>query len=239
MNYIQQIRAFYDLQMTNPLSTGQIALWQALMHINNKCTWIEWFTVPNQTLELLTGLSRQAIAKARNTLKQYNYIDFKSNGTKATSYTIKLLYTSNSLQASLQDDLQGSVQDSLQGGLQNSRTLNKQNKTKLNIKKDTKVSKKDLPVICESEEWQGYVAMRKQMKKPLTERAVDLAVKKLEQLAPNNLEKQKAILDQSTERGWLGLFELKDFNKPNTLEKDYSQGEDFLSFAEGAGVNFV
>lgn len=116
MNYITEIKAFYDLMLSKQLSTGQIALWHALMHINNKCAWAEWFTVPNQTLELLTGLSRQAISKNRNVMKQLGYLDFKSNGVKATSYMLN------------------SLQSSLQGSCQDSSTLNKLNKTKLDKK---------------------------------------------------------------------------------------------------------
>ncbi|MDM8212811.1 DnaD domain protein [Enterococcus hirae] len=145
INYIRQVQAFNDRLLSNPLSSGQIALWHALMHINNKCTWIEWFTAANLSLEALCGLSRQGIAKSRNVLKQEGLIDFKSNGTKATSYTIKIIYregtTSDSLQAGLQDSVQGRLQDSLQVGLQdsvqNSSTLVKQNKTKQNEKKQS------------------------------------------------------------------------------------------------------
>ena len=88
MNYLAEILAFYDLVQVKQLSTGQIALWHALMAINNRCTWIEWFTVPNLTLELNTGMSRSGVLKARNALKQYGLIDFKVNGTKATNYKI-------------------------------------------------------------------------------------------------------------------------------------------------------
>ena len=107
MNYIIEIKAFYDTILSTPLSTGQIALWHALMHVNNKCGWIEWFTAPNRTLEMLTGLSRQGIDKNRTVLKELRLIDFKSNGTEATIYTMK----------------------SLQGSLQNSGTLTKLNET--------------------------------------------------------------------------------------------------------------
>lgn len=146
MNYMAEIKAFYDLVQVKQLSTGQIALWQALMHINNKCAWIEWFTVPNLTLELHTGLSRAGIYKARNVLKQYGVIDFKSNGTKATSYRVNSLLNSkqissqvgkqdgpallNSKQDSKQDSKQVGKQVGKQGGKQSSNTLNKLDKTK-------------------------------------------------------------------------------------------------------------
>ena len=66
MNYLTEIKGFYDLVQIKQLSTGQIALWHGLMHINNKCNWNEWFTVANLTLQLVTGLSRAGINKNRN-----------------------------------------------------------------------------------------------------------------------------------------------------------------------------
>lgn len=147
MNYIAEIKAFYDLVQVKQLSTGQVALWHALMVINNKCAWIEWFTVPNLTLELYTGLSRSGVYKARNALKQLGIIDFKPNGTKATSYKlVSLLHStqesnrtdvlmSESKQVGKQDGKQDRKQVGNQGGKQDgkqsSNTLNKLNETKL------------------------------------------------------------------------------------------------------------
>ena len=130
MNYLVEIKAFYDLVQIKQLSTGQIALWHALMAINNKCAWIEWFTVPNLTLELNTGMSRSGILKARNILKQYDLIDFKQNGTKATIYKLKTI--ANSKQVGVQDSKQVSKQVGVQDSKQVSNTLNKLNETKQN-----------------------------------------------------------------------------------------------------------
>lgn len=132
MNYIYQIRGFYDSMLTNRLSTGQIALWHALMTINNKCAWAEWFSAPNSTLELLTDLSRKGIYNARNTLKQLGYIDFESNGIRATKYKINKLYDNTWVQDITQHSTQGATQPTTQGTTQGSATLNKhkQNKTK-------------------------------------------------------------------------------------------------------------
>lgn len=63
MNYIAEIKAFYDLVQVKQLSTGQIALWNALMNINNKCAWIKWFSVPSIVLRINTGLSESGIKK--------------------------------------------------------------------------------------------------------------------------------------------------------------------------------
>lgn len=141
MNYLKQILAFNQRQKINPLSQGQFMLWHALMDINNDCAWIEWFTVANLRLELFTGLSRQTIDKARNSLKQLGFIDYKSNGNKAASYKINKLYE-DTLQPSLQESSQlvdnkvaTELTTELPNSLQNSSTLNKQNKTKQNKSK--------------------------------------------------------------------------------------------------------
>ncbi|OTN92428.1 DnaD domain protein [Enterococcus faecium] len=130
MDYIRQILAFDDYLMYNQgLSSGQIALWRALMSINNKARWSEWFTASNQTLETLSGLSRQGINKNRNILKQLGLIDFRSNGRKATSYHIRKLYTSNSLQESVQHSSEIVAQECTTQ-LRNSSTLNKHKQNK-------------------------------------------------------------------------------------------------------------
>lgn len=139
MNYLSQLQAFRDYKMyETKLSSGQIALWYALMEINNKCAWIEWFTAANQTLETLSGLSRAGINKNRNVLKQLGLIDFKSNGKKATSYKVCVLYTSNSIQDSTQQSIQQGVQGSIQDSTQQSSTLikHKQNKKETKQKQD-------------------------------------------------------------------------------------------------------
>ncbi|STX20408.1 DnaD domain protein [Levilactobacillus brevis] len=133
MNYLQQIRAFDDYRLyEQKLSAGQVSLWYTLMSINNKTAWSTWFTAANATLESLSGLSRSGIVKNRNVLKQLGLIDFSSNGRKATSYRVSVLYTSDSAQRSVQRSTQSSAQHSVQRSTQHSSTLNKQNETKQN-----------------------------------------------------------------------------------------------------------
>ena len=132
MNYLKQLQAFRDYQMfETELSSGQIALYYALLQINNKCAWIEWFTAANQTLETLSGLSRSGINKNRNVLKQLGLVDFESNGNrKATSYKICVLYSEDS------------THNSTHNSVHNSSTLIKQDR---NIKKSNKDSHDSKP----------------------------------------------------------------------------------------------
>ena len=54
--------------------------------------------------------------------------------------------------------------------------------------------------------WEGFVAMRKKIKKPLTDRATQLIINKLEGFKNKGYD-VGAILDRSTEGSWQGVFE--------------------------------
>jgi hypothetical protein len=65
-----------------------------------------------------------------------------------------------------------------------------------------------LPEWIDEEAWKGFVEMRKATKKPLTERAIQLLVKRLEQLKADGYDPTDCI-DQSTVNCWQGIFETK------------------------------
>ena len=133
MNYLMESKAFYASIELNQLSTGQIALWHALLDINNQVQWQEWFSVPNIVLQLHTGLSVQGINKSRNVLKQLGYIDFKTSGNrKATKYHLLTLSSTNSSSNSSNNSSNNSSSNGSNNSSGNSSTLNKQNKTKQN-----------------------------------------------------------------------------------------------------------
>lgn len=64
-----------------------------------------------------------------------------------------------------------------------------------------------------------YVEMRKQIKKPMTSKAIDLAMKKLEELSKGDNDIAVQILDQSVLNSWQGLFPLKE-EKQQTKKAD-------------------
>lgn len=55
-----------------------------------------------------------------------------------------------------------------------------------------------------------YVNMRKQIKKPMTDKAIELAIKKINELSNGDNDKAIAILNQSIMNSWQGLFPLKN-----------------------------
>lgn len=60
-----------------------------------------------------------------------------------------------------------------------------------------------------TEALEAYEEMRKKIRKPLTERAKQMVLKKLENMAPDE-ETQIAILNQSTMNSWQGVFPLDE-----------------------------
>ena len=97
--------------------------------------------------------------------------------------------------------------------MEQNRPIMEQSKVKKRKVKESKdiVPKSKFSVAPQiAEAWQAYVDMRKSVKKPLTEKACELAINKLESLAPNDYELQTQILNQSVFNSWLGLFPVND-----------------------------
>lgn len=110
MNYIKELNAFYDWLEINLLSTSAIALWHALMHINNKAGWAEEFTVAASVLCIKTGLSDRTIRNARNELKQKGRIDWKTRkGNQAAIY--KMISLFDSIPATIADKPSGNKEE--------------------------------------------------------------------------------------------------------------------------------
>lgn len=55
----------------------------------------------------------------------------------------------------------------------------------------------------------SFIDFRKSIKKPMTDHAVDLLIKKLNEMSPS-IEDQIEIINQSIVNGWQGVFPLKD-----------------------------
>lgn len=77
----------------------------------------------------------------------------------------------------------------------------------------------DLPEWVPQEEWKAFVAMRRSIRKPLTGRAITLAVNRLQQLAEDG-HPPGAVLDQSTMSCWQKLYPLKGDDNGNRTYQD-------------------
>lgn len=104
----------------------------------------------------------------------------------------------------------------------------KDNKKERKPKKQTKSYDEQIAEYTENEELQNalkaFVQMRSFIKNPMTEYALKLMLKKLDELGNNDTTKI-AILNQSITHNWQGIFPLKDeyTNQVKQPEKKYDQ----------------
>lgn len=227
MEYLSQILRFNDSLPTNNLSPGQIALWYALMHINNKCSWTEWFKAANRTLELYTGLSKNGVIKARNVLKQKGLIDFKSNGTSAASFKLKILYggTDSSTDSGTDSGIDSGTKSSPLNRLRIRQDKDKDNKKEKDKKEiapdEPNVRKKErragsydeILSVIENEDLKNlyyeFIKMRKLIKSPMTDRALITLIDKVNSLEPVSIERRKQLLENSIVNNWKSVYPLK------------------------------
>ena len=125
MTYIDLINDFWTAAAVNPFSQGQVSLYFVLLHICNKGRWPEWFQVSNPVLTVLSGLSRSGILRAREELRQRGLIDYRENGTKATSYHLVGIQAGEHPESTMSKSTQVSVQDSTQAGVHPEGTMSK------------------------------------------------------------------------------------------------------------------
>ena len=90
----------------------------------------------------------------------------------------------------------------------------------IEIKTEKKKDKFILPDWISQDSWDGFVEMRKKIKKPLTDRACTGIINKLDKLGKQNAD---AILDQSTENCWQTVYELKGQQPQQTSGYQSSQ----------------
>lgn len=77
-----------------------------------------------------------------------------------------------------------------------------------------------------------FIKMRKLMKKPLTNHALELLIKKLQSMSPD-INTQIAILEQSITNSWLGVFPLKsDYGNTTKAEKKAQELDNFYQRAK-------
>lgn len=75
----------------------------------------------------------------------------------------------------------------------------------------------ELPTWIPQEAWDGYEAMRKKIKKPMTERARDLVIKKLLILKGDG-HNPTAVLEQSERNSWTDVYAIKGDKMPHASQ---------------------
>ena len=205
MEYMTQLNRFFEKAEEEDLPASAQIVYLHLLNINNRLHWCKWFKVANSRLENLTGLkSNKSVVLAKNRLKQAGLLEFKSDGKVTTRY--KLIPISLSTQDGTQDGTQDSTQDSTQ--------LIRQDKTKTRQYIKAKMRIDVFESSSETEEvkkaLKDFADMRTKARSPMTDRAKEILLKKLNDMAGNDNVLKVKLLEQSIERGWKTLYALKD-----------------------------
>ena len=161
------------------------------------------------------GMTEQRVRNCLNRLKSTNEITIKTTN----KYSLITIVKYDIYQGESEENNQQNNQLANQQQTNKEPTKNQQRTTVKEIKKYKKlrnkevISNKDIEFDTSPEfnkALQDFEEMRKRIKKPLTDRAKELILEKLEQLAPGDEQKQIKILDQSVMNSWQGVFELKE-----------------------------
>ena len=104
----------------------------------------------------------------------------------------------------------------------NSRDTNKNDKEcKKNDKKNNKATAKQFVSDGYLQSWiEAFIDHRKKLKKPMTDKAVELLVNKLNKLCPNNIDGQVQLIQTAIERGWQTVYPSKDTPQPTQSKVD-------------------
>lgn len=222
MNYLAELKAFYDRLELNPQPNTVIALWHALMSIANKAGWPDTFTVASSVLGLRSGLNASALKRARNKLATDGFIDWKPRGgNQSAQYHIKSLVVQNMHENEPQSEPQSEPQCEPQSAPQSEPI----NKHKLKPKQKPKQNNPPIsPAVhfdnVELENaFQEFLTMRKNIKKPIsTQQAITRMINRIEKLSGGDDDLAIKIINQSTDHCWQDVYALKDAgSSPKTV----------------------
>ncbi|MBU2701116.1 hypothetical protein Ga0466249_002227 [Sporomusaceae bacterium BoRhaA] len=153
------------------------------------------------------GVSTQNV---RSALEKFKNLEFLTYEATKTGRLVTIVNW-----RSYQSKEDESNKDSNKRVTNDQQTSNKEPTTNKNvIKKECKNDKKNTlgdyttnPDLIDS--INGFVSMRKSIKKPMTDRAINLMLKKLTKLSGNDDLKKVEILNQSIMGSWTDIYELK------------------------------
>lgn len=229
-NYIKIYRSFLEWEWYGNINTSRL-FFHMLMKANWKDAKFQGTTVPRGSfissvsrLAEETALTEREIRTAISHLKTTGEVTSKATN-KYTVFTVVNynLYQSSDTQNDNQETIKRHSNDILTTTIEEEKERKKEKREEEKKKGVTNVTRKKetaAQVYFPNDEklnqaFSDYVQMRKLIKKPMTDSAVPLAMKKLQELSMSlltgSMDNDLAIkiLNQSVMNSWQGLFPLK------------------------------
>ena len=177
MNYLTEIKLFYDWLETHPLSANGIVLWHGVMQIASRSGWQNPIEIPSSLLETRTHLERTTIFRARSQLVEQGLLMLHNRGGRShCAYTIIPFSQSVVLQNATQNARDGdsvvsqiALQTATQSATQNDGIPLISNKTKLDSDKEKikekEVAGKPAPISTDSKRKREKSSAQKEKRK--------------------------------------------------------------------------
>ena len=171
------------------------------------------------------GISTQNV---RSALKRFEKFEFLTNKSTKTGRLITVLnwglYQDTEKKPNKVPNKE--VTKTQQRGNKEVTTNNNDNNDKKDKRINTIGDKSPLEIAIEE-----FKKMRKTIKKPMTDRAVELMLKDLDKLAKTDDEKV-AILNQSIANSWQSVYPLKTNNTTNNSKTSYAKPSSFTEYQQ-------
>ena len=239
MNYLTEIRLFYEWLETHHLAPSSITLWHALMYTANRSGWAEQIAIPISILECRTQMTRSTIYRSREQLISRGLISVVARGSSHSA-----VYKMQSLESILVSQYVSQIvsQNETQSGIheaENRRAVSQnetQNGNIYRVNRDnniinnsssksnkskrensTKEKKFSIDEWAKSQEspWRELMLIWLDYKRTRKESyRSEMGAKKcltmLRNLSGGNAEIAQRIIDQSMANNWAGLFALRE-----------------------------
>ena len=226
MNYIKQLNAFWIWRKyQSDISHSESDLYFALLHCANESGWKTQVSLPNSTLMATANIENKSqLSTLRNRLVQKGLIQYMPGKKgKAPVYIIKKLYDDESDigtdigSHNCTNELTNQMTNPDTNQMTNQTTLykHKQNKnTKKEREKKDQTYNEILDRLVEDENLKAayleFIKMRKLIKKPMTNKALEMLIRKVDKLEPDSIERKIELLDNAVLHNWQSVYPLKD-----------------------------
>lgn len=232
MNYLTEIRLFYEWLGTHPLPPSAIALWHGLMYIANCCGWEQEITIPLGLIQTRTMMTPSSIYRSRRILVECGLVTVSEQGSnRASIYTLNSFEDGSAYRSASRSACQYGRQNERQCDSHNpenegsacqygrqSEDIYKHKHVCVSKEKDTeKEKKKSLEswIVTVDSPWRELIRIWFEYKKARnesykSEMSAKAFLTKLRNLSGDNPQTAQAIIEQSMASNWAGIFELKN-----------------------------
>lgn len=213
-----------------------LKLYLKSLKLNGKLMFNERIPYNPTALATITGHQVGTIEKALKTFKDLDLIEILDNGA-IYMLDIQNLIGRSSTEADRKKEYRARIASEKAALIQDGQMSGQSPlEIEIDIEKEIEIDiekEKELPPKAESKKKAAtkyvadddlnnsiiaFVEYRKKLKKPMTEKAIELLISKLNQLSPD-IVTQIEIINQSILNGWQGIFPLKQETKPTPQAK--------------------